>query len=325
MSPLLRVRSLRVGCSAVLLVVTAFALAVLTPRLLLAVTPLVFGVPHLLSDIRYLVVRQGLHRRPEILGALAAPVIFAVLDGRPSLGLCAIGAITLVARTALGTRLLAFVAFATLAFATYALSHLADIAVAHIHNLVALLFLLRWSRAPRALIPALACFVAAALVLFSGALDGWLIRGLLLPSSLDSRDLHVLARSLTWTGNADLSLRIIAFFAMSQAVHYGIWLRLIPEEDRTRRAPRSFAASYRALVGDVGGRMALGVLVVTACLLVYGFLDSTSARSSYFRLALFHGPLELAILVLLSLEARGFDREDSAPLASVPQSGWRHR
>ena len=48
-------------------VVTSLALAVLAPRWALALGPIVLGVPHILADARYLVVRPGYHRRRALL------------------------------------------------------------------------------------------------------------------------------------------------------------------------------------------------------------------------------------------------------------------
>ena len=49
-------------------------LAVLAPRWTLALGPIVLGVPHLLADARYLVVRPGYHRRTSIFLAVLPPL-----------------------------------------------------------------------------------------------------------------------------------------------------------------------------------------------------------------------------------------------------------
>src|SRR5207342_1597240 len=61
-----------------------------------------------------------------------------------------------------------------------------------------------------------------------------------------------------------LALRFTGFFAFAQAVHYGVWLKLLPEEDRARRGVRSFRASYRALTRDLGHVLPVAALVLTA-------------------------------------------------------------
>ncbi len=54
------------------------------------------------------------------------------------------------------------------------------------------------------------------------------------------------------------ALRLVLLFAFAQAVHYGIWLRLIPEEDRPQPSPRTYAASFRPS-SATSGRFCSGV------------------------------------------------------------------
>ena len=59
-------RELRVALIATGAVLTTLVLTVVAPLWLLALGPILFGVPHVLSDIRYCVVRRGYHLRPEL-------------------------------------------------------------------------------------------------------------------------------------------------------------------------------------------------------------------------------------------------------------------
>jgi hypothetical protein len=91
-------------------------------------------------------------------------------------------------------------------------------------------------------------------------------------------------------------------------VHYGIWLRLVPEEDRPRPAPRSFRSSLRALLADFGPiPMALALLGCLA-LAVWASIDLVTARLGYLRFSIFHGHLELVAAALLWAE-----RQSSRP------------
>ena len=63
LGPWIRDRHVRAGLHGPSVVVVSLLLAVVAPLYLLAVGPLVLGVPHLLADVRYLVVRPRLHRR----------------------------------------------------------------------------------------------------------------------------------------------------------------------------------------------------------------------------------------------------------------------
>lgn len=54
-------REARVAVVATATVLLSFALTVVSPLLLLALGPIVLGVPHLVADVRYCVVRPGWH------------------------------------------------------------------------------------------------------------------------------------------------------------------------------------------------------------------------------------------------------------------------
>jgi hypothetical protein len=87
-------------------------------------------------------------------------------------------------------------------------------------------------------------------------------------------------------------------------VHYGVWLRLVPEEDRPREAPRPFASSFRALRDDLG-LVVLGAAILAAVgLAAWAAFDVLAARAGYLRFANFHGQLELAAAALFALEGR---------------------
>jgi hypothetical protein len=71
---LLADRELRLGVYGVFAVATASEITCLASLGVLVVASLVLGVPHLVADVRYLFVRNGLHRRAEVGMAMAAPV-----------------------------------------------------------------------------------------------------------------------------------------------------------------------------------------------------------------------------------------------------------
>src|SRR5262245_58494037 len=61
--PLMQQPELRIALGLCLNVATALLATLLCPLWLLGLSPLILGVPHLLADVRYLVVRPGFHRR----------------------------------------------------------------------------------------------------------------------------------------------------------------------------------------------------------------------------------------------------------------------
>lgn len=302
-APLMRRRELRVACAGVGLVLLSLATTLWLPLWVLALTPLLYGVPHLVADVRYLVVRPGLHRRPLLWALVGLPLVGAGLGAGVRAGALALCGALLCAR---GSRLLRGVgiAAALLLFgAALRFPYPVDLVMAHVHNLVAVLLFWGWRRRASGLhLLPIAAFGVAAVLLVSGGLDGVIIAGRGLLRAPAVLDLDYQRWWLAPEIPEPLGMRLVLLFAFAQSVHYAVWTRLIPEEDRARPTPRTFAASLRALRGDLGRwpvRLA-GLLFVG--LIVWGVRDLAAARIGYFRLALFHGPMELAAAALLFLE-----------------------
>src|SRR5262249_3123146 len=70
-------------------------------------------------------------------------------------------------------------------------------------------------------------------------------------------------------------------FAFLQAVHYAVWLRLIPEDDRARPAPRSFRASWQALRADFGRWPLLAFGGAALGLALWALVAAPDARDAY--------------------------------------------
>jgi hypothetical protein len=306
LAPLWRDRGLRVTVLGLGSVAVALALAAWFPLWLLTMGPLVLGVPHLVGDARYGVVRQGLARRGDVLAAVLVPVALATVLGRLDVSMAAFVAMALVARGPWLRR--AVVACGGVALAALAWRHAGLVAkvFGHGHHGVALALWVAWAqglRRGRWLVLAASALGTAALL--SGALDGPLLHDLRPPGP--GLDAHTLADSLAFVSpweNPIAALRQLACFAFLQAVHYAVWLRLIPEEDRARAAPRPFVSSWRALVTDLGGPFVLGVLALTAAFVLAALVALASSRDAYLRLALGHGALELAVVALAWMERR---------------------
>ncbi len=302
--PLIRSRELRVAVFGSAVVIAAFAGTVVAPLLMLALGPVVLGVPHVVSDVRYLVVRPGLHRDVRLLPA-AALVGVAAVTASVLAGLAAAAA-AVVVRTEGRRRGVALAALAVLAAGAAQLGALAPIVFAHAHNAIAIALWWAWRRDRPALqaVPVLLVLLGAVAIL-SGAADAGVARfAAALPAALQL-DGHIAA--LAPGAEPALAQRLVLLFAFAQSVHYGIWLRLMPEDDRPRHTPRTFGASWRALVADFG-RPALAVCFVGAVGLIgWALADLAAAHEGYLRAVLFHGHLELvaaALLFTASLRAR---------------------
>ncbi len=301
--PLLRDRGLRVLVLASLSVTVAFLGAWFFPMVLLALGPIALGVPHLLSDVRYLVALPGLHRRAAFWVLVVGPL--GVVYSRPEVwvGLvCAMGA-AVIARTTVPRKAAAVLTLGALAIWVHGHRGVAEIWMAHAHNIVALVMwtLFFRGRSRSAGVGARRHLWVALLF----ALLGTLLFVMPLRESADTfagLTLDVQMRSLSPVVDPELSFRFVLFFAFAQSVHYAVWLRAVPDEARQRAGIRSFASTTRALRADVGpwilGAFVAGFVGIAA----WALRDLVAARTGYLRLAISHGYLEIAVAALFLLE-----------------------
>jgi hypothetical protein len=292
--PLVARREPRVALIATVSIAIAFALTAVAPLALLLAGPIVLGVPHVLADVRYLVARPGLHRRWTLWIAVGAPLVWCACGGGVRAGLVATSGALLVARG----RPLVRAAGIAIAAALFALASragpVADLVFAHLHNFVAVALYCVWRRRTGKLhwVP-LAAFAALSIALVAGAAT---------PNVLSfpyDVGMGLVPMDLAWMGG-----RLAALYAFAQAVHYAVWLRLVPEEDRARPTPRSFVATWRALVGDVGFVTLVACALAAIVFAAWAFVDVLDARAAYLRAAIFHGHLEIAAGALLLVEGR---------------------
>ena len=295
LAPWLQSRPLRVATLGVVLTGGCFALAISAPVLMLAFAPLVWGVPHLLADVRNLVIRQNLHKAKSF----AVITAIAVLAGggagfgvRATLLGCV--AVVLLAQRAtprrrVGVGLLAAV-LTTLAMWQ---PWWADWALAHAHNYVAAAIWLGWRQRSRwwHALP-LAALGAGTVAIGSGATTAWSLHTNYAPS-VAGLDLATFSETLAPLADPALAVRLVVLYAFAQGFHYVVWLHLMPNDDRVRPVHRSFRASARELVRDLG---ALPLALTLAAAIGFGawaLADVVAARDRYFQLAWFHGHLEL--------------------------------
>ncbi|WP_345705942.1 hypothetical protein [Kitasatospora paranensis] len=140
----------------------------------------------------------------------------------------------------------AAVVWATAAGTSLAFPAYHFVVLAHLHNLVPLVFLWEWSRGlPRGRAAFLAVqfgwVLAVPLLLLSGALDAWLAPG----TGFTAR-LAVAYSPPAWLHTA-AGLRFVAVFAFLQTMHYVVWVWFLP-----RYAPDA-AAAFERRVPWLGG------------------------------------------------------------------------
>jgi hypothetical protein len=301
--PLVRQRELRVAVAGSTLLLLALAVTALAPLWLLALGPIVWGIPHALSDVRYLWVRPGHHRRVSIWILVGIPLLVLSITSDPSWGFAAGAGALIAARGPIWRRLAGLALVVPLIAASHLEPILAAVVFAHAHNFIGIALWWSWRRRSTRLhfLP-LAIFAAGSLLILAGGLDP-ILHAL---DALDARpggmDLYYHLSALVPGVPTIFSVRLVLLFAFAQAAHYVIWVRLVPEEDRARETPRTFAASFRALRADFG--WPLLALTIGAALVLAGWaaFDLFAARTGYLRAALFHGHLEVAAAALLFVE-----------------------
>lgn len=287
-------RERRVALAGALLLTSALIAASVVPILLLALGPIVWGVPHLVADLRYLVARPGLHKRLPLYAAGAVTIGGSLLElgVRASLGATLLAVLLArgdwLRRGAVASACAALLAAASLA------PWLADAVFLHAHNLVAFAFWLAWRRrATRLHWIVVAVFGAgAALLLFGPGLAIARAAG-----TLDAEWSGLAMRDLAWAlspvEDASWSLRFAMFFAFAQTAHYVVWLHLLPQDDARRAAPSTFSQGYRALARDVGAPVLWLAAAAAVLVAVLALRSLAVARDVYLGIAFFHAHLEL--------------------------------
>lgn len=306
LAPYLSARGTRVAWLAAFVLVSSLALTLAAPLVLLAVGPLLLGVPHLVADVRYLVQRPGLHRAPGA-WVTAAVLVAAAVERDLALALLAPVPAALWAPAPTWRRAAGAAPWLLAALASTLWSSWVGFGLAQAHNGVAVvvwLLLGATLHGPAGSRGKLAAgFVAAAAALGLGVFDPVLAvtTTLQLPGA---ETLASHARTVAPFDDPRWQLRGVAVFTFAQSVHYGLWLRVLPEEARPRPSTRTWRASFRALRADVGDPLLAAALAGTAALLVLGPADWAGTRDGYLALAFFHAPLELAVLTRWWVEGR---------------------
>jgi hypothetical protein len=302
-SRLARAREARVALIGASVILLAALASVLTPLWLLALGPIVLGVPHLLADIRYCVIRPGWHRERILWLTAGAPLLAVALGAGFELGLLGVAASAIVISGEVRRRAAVATGALALAVAAWRFDALADLALAHAHNFIAVALWTAWRpRSSKLHVIPIALFMLVCVALLLGLGDSpWSRDGVGLPEGLDqSTHLATLAPGLP----AAWASRLVVLYCFAQAVHYGVWLRLVPEDDRPRPTPRSFRASYRALRSELPAWLLAGFALAAVGLAIWACTDLLEARTGYFRFARFHGVLELLAAGLLIVRGR---------------------
>lgn len=285
-------------------VFTSFVFTALVPLWLLSLGPIILGVPHLLSDVRYLVVRPALHRRWAFWCSMPALVAVGV-GAPPAVGLLAMLPAAFSARArSLGARGLVLMVGAALVLvaARWELPFITG--MVHLHNVIAVgLWLVLRQRGPAGLATVGLIGTVGVFVLCGGA-DGLVTLAGGWEASATGNRLDDFVASTAPGLSGPWAVRLVLSFAFMQSVHYGVWLRLVPDDLRQRAAPRPFKASWAALRAELGLWPVCAFTLLALGIAIWGAMDLHQARLGYLRLGAFHGYLELAVLAFFAVERR---------------------
>lgn len=173
-----------------------------------------------------------------------------------------------------------------------------------LHNWVGFVFWFRASSSKaekRVALFATALFSLIHLLLFLGFFDG--LYRFYTPAAevrWAGLDYSELGRAIApWSKNYQVWFHCVVAYAFGQSVHYFVWLKAIPDQHHAHQVPTSFRQSYRLLIADFGRKYFLAVLGLMGVLAwALAFLRYPQARVLYFSLASYHGFLEFAGLSL---------------------------
>ncbi len=308
MRPWLVARERRVALVGTTLIVVSFVGTLGLPLWYLALGPIVWGIPHVLSDVRYLVVRPGHHRRPVLAVLVVAGLVLAAAGLGLRGGLLAAAGALVAARAPWTRRLAGLVVVGGLLAVAQWAGWVGDIVFAHAHNILAIFVFWAWRRRESRLHWApIAVFFLVFAAISLGAFDGIFGYTSALPTPFTSVTLPYFHWTLAPRTPEPFASRLLLLFAFAQAVHYVVWVRLVPEEGRPSTTPRSFRQTWRALRADVGRWVLYAVVAWMVALALWAAVDLRHAREGYLYFAFFHGHLELAAIALVWCERRRFD------------------
>jgi len=287
-----------------LLIALVFAYA--SPLLLIGWSVLILGAPHILMDIRHLVLKPGLNRRKIFYVVMIPTLALAIAYGGIAATLAGAAIISLFSRGKFLVKL-GLAAFCGVLFVfTWQYGSFSDLVFVYIHNAVGVIMWWLWKKRDNAwhVIP-LILFFLISILLLAFPLPNLFLKPGFGDNLLNAETATKIAATLLPNIGSDARASLLTLFAFTQSAHYAAWFYLIPEEDRPGKSPRGFKKSYRSLFTDCGPILIFATLVLTIFYVGWGLFDLASARMAYLRFAGFHGYLEILVLVLFLTEGRG--------------------
>ncbi len=329
LGPVIARRERRLAVTATLGILVALALTIAAPAAVFVVGPILLGVPHVASDVRYLVLRRGVPASLGILTALVCSAFIAVriVDGthafgsllRLELGMGAAWILLAMILAAVSTGAYRRLAVAlpvgvAVAYAALRTPVLVQQIFVHAHNLVGVgVWVVLFRSAARrrtirasdtgsvdlaVLVPLAALAAATALLLSAATLPWTFHHGA--PRSF-GLDFGTLPRWLAPGLPPVLGAGIASAYVFLQSIHYSALLVWIPQDDVRGEGTLTFRMSARSLLKDFGAPGLTLIVVLMLVVLAFAFANAQRTRDMYISLAMFHGYLELAMIGYLAV------------------------
>lgn len=289
--PLLRNRDLRICVTACVGISAAFCVTMFFPLWQLLLGPIILGIPHVIGDLRYLMLKDKIYQKEWFWLAVALPFFFYFWTNKVFF---ATFAIVLTAfktrRQGIERRIVQFLALLLFAVSIQWPRYFLY-AFLHMHNIIGIAIWWFWrkKRQKWEMLPLLLCLVGSLGILYIEPVFA-------LQYHPPSMGIDYYGRRIAGFASGDTQVSWVLLFAFLQSIHYLVWIRLIPEEDRPQKTPRGFEKSYRALELDFGfGFLFVGFLTLVF-FIGYAIYSPSLARTDYLALISFHGFLELVML-----------------------------
>jgi hypothetical protein len=327
-------RSARITLLAALAMLAALTISVMAPLWLLLLGPLLIGVPHVLSDVRYLLLRPPKRLAPGAAVAILLPLAgmttlrLVLLAGGPryptleiGLGLAALTNALLRAEGSALRRVALLALVAAVGVPALWRPNLAALVLGHAHNLIAFSVWLAWSRSDGPLgryLAVGALYVACIAALGSGLLEPLSMAAGAFNAPATGLSFYALTWQLAPGLEPRLAARLVLIFAFAQSVHYSVWLRLVPAAETfcPRPGPTTFRRNVLGLERDFGRwGFQLALLLCLALPAAMLIARPATLRAVYLTLVLFHGWLELAVFAHLFAQPRDAGLPEQASAA----------
>ncbi len=294
-----RDRDKRVIAGALIAATLGLVGTALGPGYMLLLGPVILGVPHLFFEARYLFLQHADLRRTSLVAIVIAQTALAFHGvGIYTLGIATLTALALTGawRTRRGKLIAACAALAQLAALVG--PDWSRFVLLHAHNCMPIVVWVLWrERRTRVSIAVASCFVVGVALIAVGCFDALPIRH---PFADDVFSITKINDAVAAGFGGAWRHRFLLLFCFTQAFHYAVWVRLIPEEARERATPRSWRASWDAFKRDSGAVVArLTVVLSLAVPCAAIVVGAVRTRALYVTASEFHATVEVILAAVV--------------------------